>query len=104
MKAAKNFDLIEGLKLVYQEGRTYIPEEASSVEKARIASYAISHLIAKQGKPFTEGDFVKKCLIEAVKSFGTCITLEDAESIALGRKNCELPNFLYRRIHRAKVN
>ena len=82
----EKFDLIEGLKLVHQEGRTYIHEESCSSEKARIVSYAISLLIAKQGKPFTEGDFVKKCLIEAVKSFGNCITLEEAASILLSNK------------------
>lgn len=82
----EKFDLIEGLRLVYQEGRTYIPEASSSSEKACIASYAISLLIAEHGKPFTEGDFIKKCLIEAVKSFGECITLEEPASIPLSKK------------------
>ncbi|GFX42072.1 general transcription factor II-I repeat domain-containing protein 2 [Trichonephila clavipes] len=31
------------------------------------ASYVLPELIAKHSKPFTEGDLIKKCLIEAVE-------------------------------------
>lgn len=57
-----------------------------SSAKAVTASYAISRLIAKNSKPFTEGEFVKECLIEAVKSFGNSLTLSKASSIPLSRK------------------
>ncbi|XP_076654516.1 general transcription factor II-I repeat domain-containing protein 2B-like [Halictus rubicundus] len=83
---SEKLSLIEGLKLVYKECRTYIPEVTSLSEKAHNASYAISLLIAKEGKPFTEGDFIKKCLIEAVKLFGNSLTLEEAASIPLSGK------------------
>jgi len=35
----------------------------------KAASYAISLFIAKYSKPFIEGDFIRECLIEAIKSF-----------------------------------
>ncbi|XP_076238656.1 general transcription factor II-I repeat domain-containing protein 2A-like [Calliopsis andreniformis] len=66
----EKFELIEGLKLVNTEN----------------PSYAISLLIAKKGKPFTEGDFVKKCLTEAVSAFGNSISFEEAASIPLSDK------------------
>ncbi|XP_076658381.1 general transcription factor II-I repeat domain-containing protein 2B-like [Halictus rubicundus] len=86
---SEKLDLIKGLKLVYEESRTYVPKNSSSSEKARNASYAISLLIAKKNKPFTEGDFIKKCLIEAVKSFGNSLTLEEAAAIPLCKNAVE---------------
>jgi len=71
------------LKLVYQEDT--IPSENSS-QKSLIASYAISLLTAQNSKPFTEGSFVKNCIIEAVKAFGNSLTLEEAMSIPLSAK------------------
>jgi len=46
------------------------------------ASYRVASIIAKEGKPFTDGEFVKKCILEtveeitpnAVKSF-SCVSL-----------------------------
>ncbi|XP_070171334.1 protein FAM200C-like [Polyergus mexicanus] len=81
----------QSLKLVYEEGYSdntnfEIDNNAVSSEKAVTASYAISHLIAKHSKPFTEGAFVKECLIEAVKSFGNSLTLAEATSIPLNKK------------------
>lgn len=84
----EKFDLIEGLKLVYQEGCSSNPsvDNATPSVKALTASYAISNLIAKNFKPFTEGKFVKECLIAAVESFGNSLTLEEASSIPLSDK------------------
>jgi hypothetical protein len=36
-------------------------------ETAMKASYALSHLIASNSKPFTYGQFIKACLIESAK-------------------------------------
>ncbi|XP_072753119.1 SCAN domain-containing protein 3-like [Anoplolepis gracilipes] len=85
----EKINLIEGLKLVYQE--SYDPvfdinnASTSDATKAVTASYAISYLIAKNSKPFTDGEFVKECLIEAVKSFDS-LTLAEAASIPLNKK------------------
>lgn len=89
----EKLDLIEGLKLVNRESLTYIrnrasnrarkSEQASSSNEARNASYAISFLIAKNSKPFSDGTFIQKGLIETIKSFGGSITLEQAETIPL---------------------
>ncbi|KYQ55832.1 General transcription factor II-I repeat domain-containing protein 2B [Trachymyrmex zeteki] len=85
-------DLIQGLKLVYQEGSIYDIEGCSSSSdttssiKALTASYAISNLIGKHSKPFTEGKFVKECIVAAVQSFGDLLTLQEAASIPLSAK------------------
>lgn len=82
-------NLIKGLKLIYQEGSS---REGSNLDnitpsvKALTASYAIANILAKNSKPFTEGKFVKECLIAAVESFGNSLTLEEAASIPLSDK------------------
>lgn len=81
-------NLIAGLKLVHQEGcssKCDLDNATPSV-KALTASYAISNLIAKNSKPFSEGKFIKECLIAAVESFGNSLTLEEAASIPLSDK------------------
>ena len=35
-------------------------------ENATFASYEVAHLIAKHGKPFSDGEFVKECLMKVV--------------------------------------
>jgi len=40
---------------------TKIPQENEAAVKV---SYVLSELIAKHSKPFTEGDFIKTCLIK----------------------------------------
>ncbi|XP_070169425.1 general transcription factor II-I repeat domain-containing protein 2-like [Polyergus mexicanus] len=80
--------ILEGLKLVYQEGDsicqdTLISNASHDNEKAVAASYAISFLIAKHSKPFADGEFVKKCIVEAVKSFDNRLTVDEAASIPL---------------------
>ncbi|KYN30338.1 hypothetical protein ALC57_00198 [Trachymyrmex cornetzi] len=85
-------DLIQGLKLVYQEGSISDIEDCSSSSdttssiKALTASYAISNLIGKHSKPFTEGKFVKEYMVAAVQSFGNLLTLQEAASIPLSAK------------------
>ncbi|XP_011872403.1 PREDICTED: general transcription factor II-I repeat domain-containing protein 2A-like, partial [Vollenhovia emeryi] len=84
----EKFNLIEGLKLIYQEGRSPNSDTVNATPSANAltASYAISNLIAKNTKPFCEGKFVKECLIAAVESFGNSLTLEEAASIPLSDK------------------
>ncbi|KYQ54041.1 General transcription factor II-I repeat domain-containing protein 2B [Trachymyrmex zeteki] len=60
-------------------------DNTASLTRALTASYAISHVIAKHSKPFTDGEFVKKCLIAAVQSFEGSLTLEEAASIPLSK-------------------
>lgn len=84
----EKFNLIEGLKLVYQEGcssNSHIDNATPSVKALR-ASYAISDLIAKNSKPFSEGKFIKECIIAAVEQFGNSLTREEAASIPLSDK------------------
>lgn len=87
----EKLNILEGLKLVYQERDSIYQDTSDTLisnadhdnEKAVAASYAISFLIAKHSKPFVEGKFVKKCLIEAVKCFDNKLTIDEAESIPL---------------------
>lgn len=87
-------ELIEGLKLGCSQSRfESTGSGAENLEtapkslsvKATAASYDLSLLIAKNHKPFTEGNLIKQCIIEAVKSFDNNLTLAQAESIQLSR-------------------
>ena len=71
---SEKLNVIEELKLVYQENS--IPSFPCSLQKSLQVSYAVSLLIAQNSKSFTEGVFVKNCIIEAVKAFGNSLTLE----------------------------
>lgn len=83
-------NLIEGLKLVFQQSRDVNVEskveDGTSSKKALTASYKISHMIAKHSKPFSEGTFIKDCMIEAVNAFGGSLNIEDVSSISLSDK------------------
>lgn len=60
-------NLIEGLKLIYQEGSSREGSNLDNVTpsvKALTASYAIANIIAKNSKPFTEGKFVKESSLQ----------------------------------------
>lgn len=85
----EKYNLIEGLKLIYQEGcssNSHVVDNTTPSTRALTASYAISNIIAKYSKSFTEGQFVKECLIAAVQSFGDSLTLKEAANIPLSAK------------------
>lgn len=88
--------ILEGLKVVYQEGiecdRISQDSSTSNVDnnddaKALTASYAISLFLAKHYKPFNNGKFVKKCLVETIKCFGDKLTVDEM-SISLKQSVC----------------
>ncbi|XP_018394276.1 PREDICTED: general transcription factor II-I repeat domain-containing protein 2B-like [Cyphomyrmex costatus] len=82
---SEKLSVIEGLKLVHQENS--IPSSSSNDDSSSLqASYAVSLLIAQNSKPFTEGAFIKDCIIETVKAFGNSLTLEQAVNIPLSAK------------------
>lgn len=76
----EKLNLIEGLKLIHQKGCSSISHinNATSSVKALTTSYAISDLIAKNSKSFSEEKFIKKCIIVEVESFGNLLTREEA--------------------------
>lgn len=49
------------------------------------ASYAISYLIAKHSRPFTDSIFIKECILAAMNAFGNTVTPEDINSILFSR-------------------
>ena len=63
MRQEKLKELKLGLK-IQQFMFTKVSQES---EAAVHASYVLSELIAKHSKPFTEGDFIKECLIKAAE-------------------------------------
>jgi hypothetical protein len=80
--------LIAALQLVYQQRFDAMSEVCDNEhiqDKTIRASYAISHLIAKHSRPFTDGVFIKDCIRAAVKAFGNTVTSEDINNIALSR-------------------
>jgi len=76
-------NILEGLKLVYQERDYQDTLVSNASQKAVAASYAISFFIAKHSRPFTEGEFIKKCIVETVKCFDNKVTCDEAASIPL---------------------
>ncbi|UYV81898.1 hypothetical protein LAZ67_21000070 [Cordylochernes scorpioides] len=52
---------------LYNIKRHYEQHKSKESEAAVHASYVLSEMIAKHSKPFTEGDFIKECLIKAAE-------------------------------------
>lgn len=83
--------ILEGLKLVYQADNSVsrdflISNTDNNDAKALAASYAVSFLIAKHSKSFSDGEFIKECLVETVKSFDGKLTVDEATSIPLSHQ------------------
>ncbi|XP_029160323.1 general transcription factor II-I repeat domain-containing protein 2-like [Nylanderia fulva] len=81
--------ILEGLKLVYQADNSsdlLISNAGNNNAKALAASYAISFLIAKHSKSFSDGEFIKNCLVETVKSFDGKLTVDEVTSIPLSHQ------------------
>ena len=49
-----------------KEKFAFTKQNAASDEVTRV-SYIIAHKIAKNGKPFAEGEFIKECMIESIQ-------------------------------------
>ncbi|XP_018369071.1 PREDICTED: general transcription factor II-I repeat domain-containing protein 2B-like [Trachymyrmex cornetzi] len=58
-----------------ESGAISLPEDSS-----------LPNTNTQNSKPFTEGVFVRNCIIEAVKAFGNSLTLEQAANILLSSK------------------
>jgi len=87
--AQEKLKILEGLKLVHHEDSTYhslISNADNDDAKTLAASYATSFLIAKHSKSFSDGEFIKKCLIETIKCFDDKLTVEKAASIPLSHQ------------------
>ncbi|XP_075423872.1 general transcription factor II-I repeat domain-containing protein 2-like [Ascaphus truei] len=58
---------LKELKLGLKKQQFMFTKVSQESEAAVHASYVLSELIAKHSKPFTEGDFIKECLIKAAE-------------------------------------
>ncbi|KAK9721415.1 hypothetical protein QE152_g21588 [Popillia japonica] len=56
---------LKELKVGLKKQQLMFSKVLQESEAAVHASYVLSELIAKHSKPFSEGDFIKKCLIKA---------------------------------------
>ena len=66
-KGLERKEKLEKLKSsMEKQQRTFVQRSAENVNNTK-ASYAVSSLIAKKMKPFTDGEFVKDCLMEVVQ-------------------------------------
>ena len=60
-------DKINRLKLCLEKQCSIFQKQNTESEKNTQASYEVAKLIAKNIKPFTDGDFVKDCLMAVVE-------------------------------------
>ncbi|XP_075067564.1 general transcription factor II-I repeat domain-containing protein 2A-like [Mixophyes fleayi] len=68
-----------------QTQRTLFTKLSTSRDTATKASYLISHKIAKRSKPFSDGEFIKECLVDSAELI--CPEKKDAfENIPLSRR------------------
>ena len=54
-------------------------------ENATFATYEVAHLIAKHGKPFSDGEFVKECLMKVVGRVNP-EKMDDINNVSLSRQ------------------
>ena len=72
------------VKKLKQQQRTRI-KLSSTQEAATEASFVLTHKIAKDNKPFSDADFVKDCIVEAINIVCPEIKSE-IEAIPMSRK------------------
>lgn len=62
-------DLVKHLKIVYNERYPNLMQEIDVKKAAIKASFVVSYNIAKANKPYTDGVFIKKNLMDVLKCF-----------------------------------
>lgn len=70
---------VDNLKTCLLRQQDFFKKAAKQNNAAVEASYVVSEMIAKAGKPFTEGEYVKKCILQAA-------------SIVCPEKKCQFSN------------
>ena len=58
---------LEELKVSFAQQQTFITESQKGNATSVTASYELSRMIATNGKSYTEGDFIRQCLVKMVK-------------------------------------
>ena len=57
-------DKLEKLKINLQKQQDKLRQGSAQASAVVEASYVVSHLIAQHSKPYTDGEFVKKCMVK----------------------------------------
>ena len=55
-------------RITVKQQSSVFQRHTTELENITLASYKVAQLIAKDKKPFTDGDFVKKCMMAVVKA------------------------------------
>lgn len=84
---------IEARKLLVEQLKTKLNQQQSMYTKGNkikessiIASYTVTYELAKSKKPFTDGNFVKKCAIQMAKAFSQEKIAKEFESVPLSKQ------------------
>ena len=56
------------LRTTLKQQSSVFQRQTTELENITLASYKVAQLIAKDKKPFTDGDFVKKCMMAVAET------------------------------------
>ena len=68
MSSAKRKDAIDRLSGNLQKTTSFFRKQTAEADKISRASYEVSRILACRMKPFSDGDFIKECLVAVVDS------------------------------------
>ncbi|XP_050700545.1 general transcription factor II-I repeat domain-containing protein 2-like [Eriocheir sinensis] len=68
MSATERKDVVVRLSGDLQKTTLHFPKGTVEADKVTRASYEVSRLLARRMKPFTDGDYIKECLVAVVDS------------------------------------
>ena len=68
MSSAERKDAIDRLSGNLQKTTSFFRKQTAEADKISRASYEVSRILARRMKPFSDGDFIKECLVAVVDS------------------------------------
>ncbi|KAG0715324.1 General transcription factor II-I repeat domain-containing protein 2 [Chionoecetes opilio] len=68
MSAAERKEAIVKLSSNLQKSTSLFRKQATEADKVTRASYEVSRILARRMKPFTDGDFIKECIMVVIDS------------------------------------
>ena len=88
MSAAKRKEAIVKLSANLQKITSLFRKQTTEADKVTHASYEMSCLLARQMKLFTDGDFIKECIMVVIDSLcpGKCSAFHHTHSCTVCRR------------------
>ena len=68
MSAAERKDAVAGMSGNLEKTTSLFRKQTAEADKVTRASYEVSRLLARRMKPFSDGEFIKECLVAASDS------------------------------------